>query len=102
MPGVRHADRVIIGAILLSVPSIREAFSGALSPAAALVRFVAALLICWVGGAVIERVYDTYTRQARQTEIARQIQRLAALRSGNLPGATPVASATTSESTTAE
>ena len=82
MPGVRHADRVILLAIVLSFPAIRSAFSGALSPAALCIRFVAALLLCWAGGAVIERVFDTYSRQARQTEIARQIARLAALRAG--------------------
>lgn len=82
MPGVRHADRVILLAILCTSPAIRAAFSGALSPAALCIRFVAALLLCWAGGAVVERVFDTYSRQARQTEIARQIARLAALRAG--------------------
>ena len=82
MPGVRHADRVILLAIVVTMPAILNAFDGALSPAALCTRFAAALMICWAAGAVIERIFDTYTRQARQTEIARQIARLAALRSG--------------------
>jgi uncharacterized membrane protein YraQ (UPF0718 family) len=82
MPGVRHADRVILMAITLSIPSIRETFDSAMTPAALLLRFVAALMICWAGGAIVERVFDTYSRQARQTEIARQIARMAALRAG--------------------
>jgi len=61
-----------------------------MSPAALCIRFVAALLICWAGGAIVERVFDTYSRQARQNEIGRQIARLAALRSGRDPGAAPV------------
>ena len=82
MPGVRHADRVILLALFLSAPAIRETFNSAMSLPSLCLRFVAALLICWAGGAVVERVFDTYSRQARQTEIARQISRLAALRAG--------------------
>jgi hypothetical protein len=90
MPGVRHADRVILLAITLSIPAIRETFGGAMSPASLFVRFAAALMLCWAGGAIVERVVDTYSRQARQNEIAKQIARLAALRAGKDPNAAHV------------
>jgi hypothetical protein len=82
MPGVRHADRVVLLALVVSAPAIIGAFDGALSATTAALRFVLALLVCWAAAAVVERVVATYLRQARQAEIARQIARLAALRSG--------------------
>jgi hypothetical protein len=100
MPGVRHADRVILLALVLSAPAIVQTFGGALSPAALFIRYVGALLICWAGGAVIERVFDTYSRQARQTEIARQIARLAALRAGTPVDSRPANNASSSADTT--
>lgn len=80
MPGVRNADRVIIGAIVLTLPSIDQAFGGGISAAACLVRFVLALVLCWAFGAIIERLFDTYSRQARQSELARRLQQIAAAR----------------------
>ena len=41
------------------------------SPAAGLVRFAIVLVLCWGLAAVVERVVDTYARQARQAEITR-------------------------------
>ena len=80
MPGVRNADRVLIGAIILSLPSLAQAFSGGISAAAALIRFVLALAVCWGFGALIERLVDSYSRQARQSDLARRMQQLAAAR----------------------
>jgi hypothetical protein len=82
MPGVRNADRVIIGALVLSLPSFEQAFTGGISVAAVFVRFVLALLVCWGFGALIERLVDSYSRQARQTDLARRMQQLAAARNG--------------------
>ena len=76
MPGVRNVDRVILAAIILSIPSFRDAFGGDMSIAALFVRLALALVLCWAGVAIIERVYDNYSRQARQKELARQLQEI--------------------------
>lgn len=82
LPGVRNADRVVIGALVLSLPSFEQAFTGGISVAAAFVRFALALLVCWGFGALIERLFDSYSRQARQSDLARRMQQLAAARHG--------------------
>lgn len=80
MPGVRNADRVLLGALLLSIPALTQAFSGGMTATSALVRFLIALMLCWGFGALIERLVDSYSRQARQNELARRMQQLAAAR----------------------
>lgn len=72
--GVRRPELVVAAAIAICLPSLPSLLDGGLSPAATLVRFAVALAICWAAGAVIERVYDTYSRQARQAEIRRSVE----------------------------
>lgn len=80
IPGVRHVDRVLIGALLLSSPTILQAFQGAQSVASALVRFAGALALCWAGAAIIERLYAQYSRQARRAEVTARLAQFAAAR----------------------
>jgi hypothetical protein len=72
--GVRRPELVVAGAIVLCLPSLPSVLDGGLSPAAALVRFGIALALCWAAGAMIERVVDTYSRQARRAELRRAVE----------------------------
>lgn len=78
IPGVRHTELVILAAIGLMLPALPALFDGALSPAAALVRFAIALVLCWACGAVIEGLIDTYGRQARQRQLEERLRQLRA------------------------
>lgn len=72
--GVRRPELVVAAAIVLCLPSLPSVLDGGLSPSSAIIRFAVAIALCWAAGAVIERVYDTYSRQARQTEIRRTLE----------------------------
>lgn len=69
--GVRRPELVVAAALVLSLPFLPSVLDGALSPAAGIVRFAIALVLCWALAAVVERVVDMYARQARQAEITR-------------------------------
>ena len=72
--GVRRPELVVAAAIVLCLPSLPSVLNGGLSPASAFLRFAIAIALCWAAAAVIERVLDTYSRQARQAEIRRAIE----------------------------
>ena len=72
--GVRRPELVVAAAIVLCLPSLPSVLNGGLSPAAAFLRFAVAIALCWAGAAIIERVLDTYSRQARQAEIRRAVE----------------------------
>ena len=72
--GVRRPELVAAAAIVICLPSLPSVLDGGLSPSAALVRFALAMALCWAVGAVLERVLDTYSRQARQNEIRRAVE----------------------------
>jgi hypothetical protein len=80
MRGVRRFELVIIGALVLSGPSLVEALTGAVAPTTALVHVALALLLCWAVGAIVERTIDSYARQARQKELAERIDQLRSAR----------------------
>lgn len=81
MRGVRRVELVVVGAIVLSTPSILQAFSGGIALTTALLRLAGALALCWAVGAVVERTLDAYARQARQKELNERIEQLRAARS---------------------
>ncbi len=72
--GVRRPELVLLAAIVLSLPMLPSILNGGISVASGCVRFAIAIDLCWAAGAVIERVYDTYSRQARQAQIRRSIE----------------------------
>jgi predicted naringenin-chalcone synthase len=80
MRGVRRPELVVLAAIVVSLPSIDLLLNGSLGLAAALIRFTIAVAFCWAGGAILETLFDTYSRQARQRELE---QRIRSLRSGD-------------------
>lgn len=73
MPGVKRIEIIVVAAIVVSLPSIAEAFNGGITVATALVRLSLGLLVCWAVGAIVERTVDTYAREARQKEIERRV-----------------------------
>jgi predicted naringenin-chalcone synthase len=77
MPGIRHVELVIVAAIALASPSIVQALNGGIAPATAIVRVVVALLVCWAGAAVVERITDNYSKEARQRELERRVEFIA-------------------------
>lgn len=81
---VRRPELVIAAAIAVSLPMIPSFLDGAISVAAALVRFAVALALCWAASALVERVYGAYSRQARSTEIQQAIEE-ARRRAGQSP-----------------
>ena len=83
--GVTRPGLVTGAAIAVSLPMLPSFLDGAISPTSLLVRFAFAIVVCWAGVAVVERVYGTYSRQARQEEIRRAVER--ARRQGPPPAA---------------
>lgn len=73
VPGVKRIELVVVAAIVVSLPSIVEAFDGGITVAAALVRIAIGLIVCGAVGAIVERTIDTYSREARQKEIERRV-----------------------------
>jgi len=87
MRGVRRVELVVVAALVLSAPSIIQAFSGGIAMTSALVRLAGALALCWAVGAIVEGTLEAYARQARQKELAERIERL---RSSQAVGPGPV------------
>ncbi|MDA8291642.1 MAG: hypothetical protein M0Z33_08200 [Actinomycetota bacterium] len=73
MPGVKRIELVVVAGVVVSLPSITEAFNGGITVATALVRLALGLLVCGAVGAIVERTIDTYAREARQKEIERRV-----------------------------
>lgn len=87
--GVRRPDLVVIAALALSLSMLPSILNGGISLASGFLRFAIALALCWAAGAVIERVYDTYSREARQSQVRKAIEearaRLAQPEDGHTP-----------------
>lgn len=73
---MRRPEVVVAAALALSLPMLPSFLDGAISPASALIRFAVALALCWGAVAIIERVYDTYARQARQAAIRKALEEM--------------------------
>lgn len=74
--GVRRPELVLAAAIAVSLPMLPSFLNGAIGPADLLVRFAIALALCWAAGAVIERLYDSYARQARSAAVKQQLEEM--------------------------
>lgn len=93
---VRRPELVIATAIALCLPMLPAFLDGGIGPASALVRLAIALAICWVAAAVVQRVVDTYARDARQAEIRRALERARMLRGREVAPRPPDAAPATS------
>ncbi|MHB1486049.1 MAG: hypothetical protein ACYCS7_14075 [Acidimicrobiales bacterium] len=72
--GVRRPDLVLVGAVVLSIPMMPGIISGAVSPFTALIRFLGAILLCWVAAWTVGHVLDRYYETARRAEIIASLQ----------------------------
>lgn len=72
--GVRRPELVLLAAIAVSLPMLPSIMNGGISLASGFIRFAIAIALCWAAGALIERVYDTYSRQARQAQIRKAVE----------------------------
>ncbi len=78
---VHRPGLVVAVAIVLSLPMAPGILDGAIDPTDALVRFLVALIFCWVAGAVVGSTFRRYSEQSRRAELQRMMedaQRLAA------------------------
>ena len=71
---VRRPELVLAGAVLLCLPMVPGILDGAVGATTALVRFLIALLACWVGGAVLTSLLDRYSEQSRRDQIVRAVE----------------------------
>ena len=72
---VRRPELVLAAAVAICLPMVPGILSGAISPVSALVRFLIALVICWVAGSVLTNVFDRYAEDSRRAQIMRMIER---------------------------
>ncbi|MCL5947718.1 MAG: hypothetical protein M1420_00935 [Actinobacteria bacterium] len=71
---VRHPELVLAAATLVSAPMLPGLIDGGISPLSALVRFLIALVACWMAGSILSRLITAYTNQVRRAAIAKQIE----------------------------
>jgi len=71
---VRHPELVLAAATLVSTPMLPGLIDGGISPLSALVRFLIALVACWMAGSILSRLITAYTNQVRKAAIAKQIE----------------------------
>jgi hypothetical protein len=78
--GVRRPEWVLGAATLVSLPMLSGVMHGTISTSDALLRFLAALLVCWVLVGVLTSVIDRYADSAAQREFEVQVARKKAAR----------------------
>ncbi len=76
--GVRRPEWVVAGAVLVCSPMLPGVLDGAVGTATALERFLGALLVCWVAGALITSVLDRYADSVDRRQLERELARRAA------------------------
>ncbi|MCL4423528.1 MAG: hypothetical protein M1115_10285 [Actinobacteria bacterium] len=57
---IRRPELVLAAAVAISMPMLPGILSGSISTAAALLRFLIALLGCWAAGAMVVSVLERY------------------------------------------
>ena len=65
---------MLAGAVALCLPMVPGIIDGAIGAVTALTRFLLALLVCWVAGAVLSTVLTRYNEESRRAEIVRAIE----------------------------
>jgi hypothetical protein len=89
--GVRRPELVLAAAVLICLPMLPGVLHGGVSTTTAVIRFIGAILICWVAGAILSNLLTRYDQQSRRAEITRLIEQAKATRaradSGNDPRA---------------
>ena len=76
--GVRRPEWVLAAAVVVCLPMVPDILSGAIGTTAALVRFLGAILVCWVLASIVQAVLDRYADAATRREYEVQMGRLRA------------------------
>ncbi len=71
---VRRPELVLAAAVALCLPMVPGILNGGIGAMTALVRFLIALLACWVAGALLSKVLTRYNEESRRAEIVRTIE----------------------------
>lgn len=71
---VRHPEYVLAAATAVCLPMVPGLLSGQITAVSGGERFLVALVACWLLGAVLSWVLNTYSEQARRAELARMIE----------------------------
>lgn len=69
MMGLRRPGVVIITAVVLWLPTVRQLLAGSITLDTACIRLLAALALAWVGIAVLCRVTTGYRSQGPRREL---------------------------------
>jgi len=78
--GVRRPELVLAAAVLICLPMVPGILHGDVSTTTAIIRLIGAILVCWVGGAILSNVLTRYDQQSRRAEISRLIEQAQAAR----------------------
>lgn len=70
---MKRPELVLAAAVAVSLPMAPGIVDGALAPTTAAVRFLIALVLCWVGGSALGTVAGRYSDEARRAEAIRII-----------------------------
>ncbi len=74
--GVRRPEWVLAAAVVVCLPMVPDILSGAIGTTAALVRFLGAILVCWVLASIVQAVLDRYADAAARREYEVQMARV--------------------------
>jgi len=70
---VRRPELVLAGAVAICLPMVPGILSGNVTVISAGTRFLVAIIICWVGGALLTSVVDRYTAEARRNQALKML-----------------------------
>jgi hypothetical protein len=76
--GVRRPEWVLAAAVVVCLPMVPDVLSGAVGSTAALVRFLGAILVCWVLASIVQAVLDRYADAVTRREYEVQMARMRA------------------------
>jgi hypothetical protein len=76
--GVRRPEWVLAAAVVVCLPMVPDILSGGIGTTAALVRFLGAILVCWVLASIVQAVLDRYADAATRREYEVQMARVRA------------------------
>jgi hypothetical protein len=71
---IRRPDLVLGASVLVSLPIVPGVLDGAISPTDALVRYLGALVVCWMGGSLIGSILAKYTKISRRKDVIKAIE----------------------------
>jgi hypothetical protein len=83
--GVRRPEWVLAAAVVVCLPMVPGVLSGGIDTTTALVRFLGAILVCWVLAAIVQSVIDRYADAAARREYEVQMARVRAQNRTQIP-----------------